>query len=133
MWTWLWTGAASAPALQRGRCGRVAAADRLDRPLRARPSCLRAFLWECRSLGLLVAEARQDLAGVHLKETLLLIPDLLDVELIEACVRIGLDRLELSIGIRATRNVFAGLLGGHHLAGLFEMCGCWQNLRELPG
>src|SRR5438105_11174278 len=57
--------------------------------------------------------------------------DLLDVQLVEASVAVALDRLKLKLDVGAARDLLGHRVLADQLAGLFEVRGRGQDLREL--
>jgi hypothetical protein len=77
------------------------------------------------------AELRQHVLGIQLEELLLPAADLLDVELVKACVLVFADLLEVWLEVGAARDRFGDHLLCDELGGLLEVRRRRQDLREL--
>src|SRR5207302_127791 len=81
--------------------------------------------------GRKLAQARQYLLLIGREERVLLGPDLLDVDLVKPRPGEGIDRFEMALEVGAAGDLLGDLLGGHQLAGLLDVPGCGQHLREF--
>ena len=78
-----------------------------------------------------LAHPRQDLIPVGVEEGVLAGANLVDIELVEAGLLVRLDRLDMTVDIRAARRVLGEHVLGHELARLLEVLGRREDLGEL--
>src|SRR4051794_32475861 len=104
-------------------------------------NCLNSFstrLWSSRRVVIAsmsssrsAAQPRQQLAFEEGQEAVLVGADLVEVEVVEAGVRVRLERLQVRLRVRAERRVGSRLLLGQRLARGLEVRRQRQLLREL--
>jgi hypothetical protein len=76
---------------------------------------------------------RQDVLGPALEERLLIGADLLDVDLVEARVQVGLHAGEVPFGIRTAGDLFGDGLARHERRRVGEVLRTGEGLGELTG